>query len=194
MRFLILFIFSIILLTSCLGTKKIIQTEDKTFSETNLYKRFDSIMQERIKEFKTKETSKPISKNNSISLKTADSVANKKINEVLRNFNFKEKSGSNSISARYNEKTMQLIFDAYVAGSENMIERFSKETKLEKIETSDKNTSFYNSFKKDVYKKVISFPWYYWLVACLVFAPKIINILNPHISFIKQLYTKIKSI
>lgn len=192
MKYLICLFFSVLLLTSCLGTKEITQTEEKSVSEINLYKRFDSIMQERIKEFKTKETSKPITKNNAISLKTADSVANRKINEVLRNFNFREKSGSNSISARYNEKTMQLIFDAYVAGSEKTLEKFSKETNLETNKTSDKNTSFYISFKKDVYRKVIAFPWYYWLIGFLIFAPKILSLISPHIAFIKSMYTKLK--
>lgn len=192
MRFFFL-LFSVLLLTSCLATKKSTQTEIQKVSEKNIYKRFDSIMQERIKEFKTKEVSKPISKNTFISLKTADSVANKKINEVLRNFNFKEKSGSNSTSARYNEKTMQLIFDAYVAGSEKTLEKFSKETTIETKEKTDKSTSFYTYFKQDVYKKIVTAPWYFWGGVFLFFLPKITSLLSPHFAFVKKLYSTLKN-
>jgi hypothetical protein len=162
-------LFTIISLSSCLGsrvTSKEFNT--KNSKETTNQKKDSSNVSINKKSIIESEAAE-INKYSGISLKTADSLANVKINKALRNFKYTERSGPNSTSARYDESTMQLIIETIVGATKN------KET----VELQKENVKVDSSYEsvvetehiidKYVKKKIISMPWYLWLALYFLF-------------------------
>lgn len=185
MKKIIIIIFALFL-TSCLSTKKTIKNFEKQKEKIEIKK--DSIQKVSEKKSEKIEVSNPISKKNSISLKTADSLTNAKINKALRNFSYKDKSGKNTVSARYDEKTMQLILEAFISGSQNK----TTENTLDTETNTNTETTSEKKFEKNVekYIKKIVIPWWGYLILIFLFRKTIFSILAfflPQIRGIKTL-------
>ena len=184
MKKIILLLF-IVLFSSCLGTKKVIKTTKKEVTEESLMSRIDSLFKLKEKEFKSVKKSKPIKKVNSISLKTADSIANKKINEALRNFRYTEKSGKNTLNAFYDEKTIQLILKAYIEGSKSVKTESSKETESSLNKETESSSNKETEWSEEIYKRITTLPWWSYIAIYFLFLDrKITYILGEFIPFL----------
>lgn len=152
-------------MTSC-GTlkKKQIKTSDtKTTEVVQTTSDSSNVVKEETKV--VTEVSQPIEKENYISLMTADSLTNIKINEALRNFRYYDRSGGNSVKASYDPKSMQLLIQAFIAQTENKASEKNLDTKI----NTNKESSSEKTFEQNVdeYLEKIKIPW--WIYAGLAF-------------------------
>lgn len=176
----------ILCLTSCLGTKKVIEnnketikTEKKTTEKDNTSKKKE-VFKENIIE------NAAIQKESSISLKTTDSIVNKRINEALKNFNYSEKSGGNSVNAKYDSELMQLQIKSYIDKTLNKETEsyFKEETNQNNTTTSE--TTFEQNIDSYVYKRIITAPWWLWVIVYFAFLDKkVVSILGNFIPKLK---------
>jgi hypothetical protein len=172
----IVYIFLVISLVSCLGTKKIAEKKSVTKIENSAKKESDS--------------SSVIEKNNAISdrieinlPKTDNDDLLKLFNAAMSQLNTSKSSGSNSYTSRYDAELMKWIIDFKIGETANK-------------QTDVKNNSENNSFKEitieETFKKVISkIPWWAYVVAFIWFLPTIIQKVMFFISPVKSIITKI---
>ena len=188
--------FFILFFTSCsvfnLGKKKQ-EEKERTTKTTELSEvKKDSSNIKKVNVSETKKETLPIDKSSSISLQTADSIANKRINEALRNFKITDRSGGNSFSAKYDEVTMRLVFDAYIEGTRST----EKETNTDQLINTNTESKTDKTFEEEVSEKservIKMIPLWIWIVAGIFFLPTIINrvmfIINP----LKGVISKLK--
>ena len=129
-----------------------------------------------VKEVQQKEqTIAPIQKSNSISLKTADSLTNIKINQALRNFKFYDRSGGNSVTAKYDEKTMQLLIEAFVAGTSNKDTKTNTDTNTNTNNETTTDTSLEQTVEETSRTIIKMIPLWVWLIAAVWFLPQILS-------------------
>jgi hypothetical protein len=182
--------------TSCsvfnLGKKK--QSEKETTSKnseiSDVKKDSTNVIFKDKKEV-TEKTS-PIQKSNSVSLKTADSLTNVKINQALKNFRFYDRSGGNSVSAKYDEKTMQLLIEAFVAGTVNKETNTDSEQKTATNQTSISEKTTEEIIEETSSTVIKMLPWWVWLIGVVYFAPIIIDRVGFLISPLKGLVNNIR--
>lgn len=157
---------------SCTGTKSIFEQESKTTKTEKSEITKDSTFAE-VKSYKEiVETSAPIEKENSISLKTADSLTNQRINQALKNFKYTERSGNNSVKAHYDEESMMFIFKAYVEATQNkdVTEKEATESSTNTAEKVEKTLE--EQVDTYVEKKIKVIPWWIWLILYFAFLDK----------------------
>lgn len=161
---------------SCLGTKKVI--------ETNTSKK--SVEKSEVK----KDSSNVVEKNKAISdkldltvpkAKTDDKEFNKrvdsKVDEILAKLNTSKRSGDNSYKLYYNLLKRQVEFEAKIGSTQNEKTSVVNEEKTEKS-TEDVIDTY-------IYKKVTTIPWWLWVFIYFMFLDgKVVGILS---NFIPQL-------
>lgn len=172
-------------LFSC-GTHKVIQKENNSIERLEQIKlKKDSIIKNTKTTNAKTEVSGEINKYSQISLQTADSIANKRINEALKNFKYSETSGKNKTKAYYDSKTMQLIIEAFVSKSENTIKEVENNQELETNTIKETTKEEAIKIDKYFYKKIKSMPLWVWIIVYFVFLDqKVVYILG---NFIPQL-------
>ncbi len=110
-----------------------------------------------------------------IPLKTADSLTNKRIKQVLANFKAGVKSGSNSTRIVFDEDALAFKIAAIVGETQNQTISAGSEVKTEK--SFEENTDEYIS------KKIRSIPWWFYALIVFWFFPQILQrvktIINP---------------
>lgn len=166
MKNLIYSLIILILFSSCLGTKKVIENTSSK----------KSIEKSEVK----KDSSKVVEKNKSISdkldltvpsSKTDDKDFNKKVDakvdEILAKLNTTKTSGDNSYKLYYNLLKRQVEFEAKIGETKNETTATNNEEKKE-TSTEEKIDSY-------ISKKFTVIPWYIWLIAVIWFLPTIIN-------------------
>lgn len=173
----------LMLFTSCMGSKKVIENNTSK-KETEKF------------EVK-KDSSNIVEKNKSISdkldlavskSKTNDADFNKKVDakvdEILAKLNTTKTSGDNSYKLYYNLLKRQVEFEAKIGETQNE----TKETNTK--ETSEKTLEE----KTDEYisKKITAIPWWLWFVALLYLLPTIIDRISLLINPLKVLTSKFK--
>jgi len=186
--------FFILFFTSCsvfnLGKKKQEQKERTTKTTELSEVKKDSSNIKNVNVSETKKETLPIDKRSSISLQTADSIANKRINEALRNFKITDRSGGNSFSAKYDEATMRLIFDAYIEGTKSI----EKETNTDQLINTNTESKTDKTFEEEVSeksKKVIKMiPLWIWVVVGVWFFPQILSRLKTVFNPLSKLFKK----
>lgn len=184
--FIIIAIF-FLLLNSCLGSKKTSEISSVIKERIEIEKLKDSIKTIIEKSKEIKETNAPIDKENFVSFKTADSLTNQRINDALRGFYFSEKSGGNSYSAKYDEATMQLIFKAFIAQTENN----SKESSIDTNTSTNTDTKSEKSFEEQtdeyIYKKITKMPWWGWVIIAWFLRNQIIAFIGIFVPGVKRI-------
>lgn len=164
----------LVLLSSCLGTKKTVENKnDKTSVEKS----------ENTSSTKTEtETSKPITDQIIINVPESDNVEVMQMFEkLLRNLNTSKTSGSNSYSLRFDEELRQLVADIQIAQTKN--------EKVSELNSSVSEKSFDQTVSETSVKVVKLIPWWVWVLFGVVALPNIINalklLINPLKAFIK---------
>jgi hypothetical protein len=114
-KFLILFIASCILFTSCSSTKKMKQ--ENTLLKTEIHKR-DSIKSTVVNQAINDKLITPIAQSNTGNA-VFDSLVNAKVDEILSKLNTSKNSGDNSYKLIYDKLTKQLEFYAQIAQTKN---------------------------------------------------------------------------
>jgi uncharacterized protein YycO len=178
---LIYLIIILILLTSCLGTKKVFEnnTSKKSTEKTEIKKDSSNVV----------EKNKSISDKLDLSVpktKTDDLEFNKrvdsKVDEILAKLNTSKKSGDNSYKLYYNLLKRQIEFEAKIGETKNE----TKETNSSEV--SEK--SFEEKTDEYISKKVSSIPWWIYVLLLFWFSPQIIqrvqSIINPISGMIKK--------
>lgn len=185
MWFCILFV--LMLLTSC-GTfkKKHTKNSSKVSSERTIVAS-DSTLVSNNETKEVSEISGPIAKESYISLMTADSLTNARINEALRNFRIYDRSGGNSFKASYDTETMQLLLQAFIQQTENKTsEKISDtNTSTNKSETSEK--TFEQKLDEYIEKKTI--PWWLYAIGVFLLRNHILAVIGFFIPGIRQVKT-----
>jgi hypothetical protein len=186
MKKLVLFL----VLFSLVGCATFKSKRDKT-TDTKLTEKTETVSDSSsIKTTDTKtevETVAPIEKETGISLRTADSIANRRINEALRNFRFVDRSGGNSVAARYDEKTMQLFIEAFVAQTKNS----SQQTTSESETSTNKETDSEKSFEQqiDEYLEKQKIPWWVYGIALFFLRRDIVSIVGFFVPGVRSVQT-----
>jgi len=144
-----------LMLTSCLGTKRVVQKElNKSISEKIEVKKDSTNIIEKNKAIKDiVQLLVPKTKSNDSDF---NKQVDKKVDETLSKLNTRKTSGDNSYKLHYNLLKRQLEFEAKVG-----------ETKNEKIATNtakEKDTQKEETSKASIYKRITTMPWYLWIV------------------------------
>lgn len=167
----IIFVLVVVLFSSCLGAKKIIEKSKETAkSEKNEVKKDSSNVKEKNGAIKDRiVVNVP---------KTDNKEVMQMFNNLLSQLNTSKSSGTNSYRSRYDKEKDQLIIDFVVAATENLKVITNTESKEEK--TFEQKTNEY-------YKKVITtMPWYLWVLAYFVFLDgKVVALLSNFIPGLK---------
>lgn len=185
MWFCILFV--LFLLTSC-GTFK--KTHTKSSSKVSTERTVVASDSTLVSNNETKEVSEingPIAKESYISLMTADSLTNARINEALRNFRIYDRSGGNSFKASYDTETMQLLLQAFIQQTENKTsEKISDtNTSTNKSEASEKTLE--QQLDEYIEKKTI--PWWVYAIGIFLLRNHILAAVGFFIPGIRQVKT-----
>lgn len=157
MRFITVILF--LLLVGCGPAKRIAKTTTTSTTATNNTVAKDSTAV-------IKQT-QPIAKEQSISLKTTDSLVNQRINQALANFKFTERSGSNHTTAYYDAETMQLLIQSFVAATQDKTVATNTDSATE--------TTLATTIDNYLYEKVVRLPWWAWVLAAVWLLPMVID-------------------
>lgn len=166
-------IISFFLFCSCASKKTHFLKNEKTISEAVTTKK-DSI--------KTKEVSRKIEDNFSVSLRTNNKLVDSILKERLKGFVSKKTSGTNSYSAKFNYDKMVLDIATLVGETQNTNTETSTDILSEKTisETTDE-------YIKEVKKRI---PFWVYIIAIIYFLPSIIEkiqfIINPLYGILKK--------
>ena len=169
------YILLIVFLSSCLGSKKVMESNKEVKSSENTEIKKDSVS--------NTVTSQAIKDRIVINVPETDNAELMEMfNSVLHRLNTSKTSGANSYQMRYDEETKQLIADIKVAATKFQETKVTSDTKIEK--TFEEKTDEYIS------KKVKSMPWWFWLGIVVWFLPQIIDrlklIYNPILGLLKR--------
>lgn len=157
---LFILIISLLLITGCLGTKQVTEkARTKSLIERTSQK---------------KDSLSAIEKNKAIADKldiavpksnTNDAVFNKRVNEkvdeILAKLNTTKTSGDNSYKLYYNLLKRQIEFEAKIGETQNSTTATnSEDTREQSVE---------GKIETYIYKKVVTAPWYFWLLFYFIF-------------------------
>ena len=172
----IVLLFICIILTGCLGTKKIVEKQATKNTTEKVEVKKDSI--------NVIEKNKAIADKLDVSVpkaKTPDIDFNKKVDEkvdeILAKLNTTKTSGDNSYRLYYNLLKRQVEFEAKIGETKNDNTTTKPEEKTEK--TTEEIIDTY------IYKRITTMPWYLWgAIYFMFFDGKIASLLS---NFIPQL-------
>ena len=172
----IVLLFICIILTGCLGTKKIVEKQATKNTTEKVEVKKDSI--------NVIEKNKAIADKLDVSVpkaKTPDIDFNKKVDEkvdeILAKLNTTKTSGDNSYRLYYNLLKRQVEFEAKIGETKNENTTTNTEEKTEK--TTEEIIDTY------IYKRITTMPWYLWVaIYFMFFDGKITSLLS---NFIPQL-------
>lgn len=172
----IVLLFICIILTGCLGTKKIVEKQATKTTTEKVEVKKDSI--------NVVEKNKAIADKLDVSVpkaKTPDIDFNKKVDEkvdeILAKLNTTKTSGDNSYRLYYNLLKRQVEFEAKIGETQNENTTTNSEEKTEK--TTEEIIDTY------IYKRITTMPWYLWgAIYFMFFDGKIASLLS---NFIPQL-------
>lgn len=171
----LIYILVFVLFTSCLGSKKVMETNKSTTEKQS---------SEVVKDSTTNtETNAEIKDRIVINVPETDNTeVMEMFTSVLRRLNTSKSSGSNSYQMRYDEETKELIADIKVAATEMQKTRVTSDSKIEK--------SFEQTTDEYISKKVKLIPWWFWIGIIVWFLPQITDraklIINPLQSLFKK--------
>ena len=169
-------LFICIVLTGCLGTKRIVEKKATKVTTEKVEVKKDST--------NVVEKNKAISDKLDVAVtnaKTTDADFNKKVDqkvdEILAKLNTTKTSGDNSYKLYYNLLKRQVEFEARIGETQNENTTTNSEEKTEK--TTDEIIDTY------IYTRITTVPWYLWIALYFMFFDgKIASLLS---NFIPQL-------
>jgi len=172
----IVLLFICIVLTGCLGTKRIVEKKATKVTTEKVEVKKDST--------NVVEKNKAISDKLDVAVpnaKTSDADFNKKVDqkvdEILAKLNTTKTSGDNSYKLYYNLLKRQVEFEARIGETQNENTTTNSEEKTEK--TTDEIIDTY------IYTRITTVPWYLWIALYFMFFDgKIASLLS---NFIPQL-------
>ena len=160
--------------TSCLGTKKVTETNKETVQIEKSEVKKDSSNLEVI----NKKIDDEIS---TIVQRTGDPILDAKIDEILSRINTSKTSGDNSYRFYYDAQLRELRAEFEIG-----------ETKDKKVITNKEvvsETSFTEKTDEYIYKKIIALPWWAWLILVWLIRKHLINIIAIFIPGVRQIRT-----
>ena len=172
----IVLLFICIVLTGCLGTKRIVEKKATKVTTEKVEVKKDST--------NVVEKNKAIADKLDVAVpnaKTSDADFNKKVDqkvdEILAKLNTTKTSGDNSYKLYYNLLERQVEFEARIGETQNENTTTNSEEKTEK--TTDEIIDTY------IYTRITTVPWYLWIALYFMFFDgKIASLLS---NFIPQL-------
>lgn len=168
----------LLIFTSCLGTKKVINKEHSLKQTEKVSSKNDSIS-------KTKtEINKEIK--DKLIIDVGDSGSddcNDKIDEILSKLNTSKSSGGNSYKSRYDKETRQLLVDFIVSQTES--KQITTDTNSEFV--SDK--TFEETTKETVKRVIKIIPWWLWIIIAFILRKQIISLISIFFPAIKGIET-----
>lgn len=172
MKKLIYIIFLAILLTSCLGSKKIFD-KNKVTTQTESSEVTKDSTSESKKNLGIKDTL-------IVNVPKSDNKEVMAMFEVLmKQLNTSKSSGSNSYSSKYDAEKDQLIIEFMVAATENIKTISNSDTKTEK--------SFEEQTDEYVSKKITALPWWAYVIGIWLLRSHIIGIIAIFIPGIRNI-------
>lgn len=177
----------LIMLTSCSAFKKTQKKTERTVSTERTAVTQDSTFVSKNETKEVKQINGPIEKQSYISLMTADSLANARINEALRNFKFYDRSGGNSLKGSYDPETMLLELKAFIAETQNKDLQTNTDTSVgtNKKESSEKTLE--QQLDEYIEKKTI--PWWVYAIGLFLLRNHILAIVGFFIPGVRQVKT-----
>ncbi|MBS9775011.1 MAG: hypothetical protein KGV59_07660 [Tenacibaculum sp.] len=168
----IIMLFTVILLVSCIGQKKVIKQnhELKTTTETVLKKDSSKVV----------DRSLAIKDNMLLSLKTNDKKIDSLIRQRLKGFSTEKTSGKNHYTAKFDYDRLALSIASVIGETKSVVtdKNIEKDTKQE---TEEQNTEYF-------FKKITTIPWWLWGLISFWLLPQIIERLKFFLSPIKTLF------
>tara|TARA_B110000967_G_scaffold209539_1_gene266154 strand:+ start:3082 stop:3657 length:576 start_codon:yes stop_codon:yes gene_type:complete len=169
-------LFICIVLTGCLGTKKIVEKQATKTTTEKVEVRKDST--------NVVEKNKAIADKLDVAVpnaKTSDTHFNKKVDqkvdEILAKLNTTKTSGDNSYKLYYNLLKRQVEFEAKIGETQNENTSTNSEEK-----TENTNEEILDTY---IYKRITTVPWFLWIAFYFIFFDgKIASLLS---NFIPQL-------
>ena len=102
-----------------------------------------------------------------------DSIVNKKMDQLLKQLNTQKRSGSNSYSFRFDEKTREIITEFQVGRTQDSIRIAELEQRILETESIE----YTEIFKTEVKKVIRTLPWWIWAIAIWFFRKQILTTL-----------------
>lgn len=173
MRRSILF-FVLVLLTSCVGQKKVVKKAQSKETVKQVFVKKDSV--------KTIDRNLAINDKILLSLKTNDKKIDSIIRLRLKGFETQKISGKNYYKATFDYEKLALSIATVLGETKNTNIKKNTESKADTTNTSTDTEYFY--------KKIKVVPWWLWVFLAVVFLPQIISrlelIINPLKAFFKK--------
>jgi len=170
---------SVLLLSSCLGTKKTTERTNVTKTEKSTTLKKDSLRSEVVNKGISDNVSIPVVKSKTND-RYVDSLVNAKVSETLSKLNFSKKSGSNGYTLSYNQLKDLIEVGVTVGETKNV----SQEVKSE-LEDKQTDTQIISEY----IKKVRGIPIIWFILAILfVFRKQILGVASffyPPLKFTK---------
>ncbi len=173
-----LLIFGVVLMmASCLGTKKVLEKTNSLVEKEKIETRSDST--------KTETINRVIDDEYTIPLATNDSLVNARIREALANFSAGKSSGTNSTRIYFDEDAMAFKIASIIGETRDLESSSSNEILIEKT-TEEVVTEYAKTIKKMI-------PWWLYVVAAFFLLPhvvKVLSIFNPVVGLVSSRFKK----
>lgn len=163
------FVFTALLLTGCLGTKKTTSSTTKEIEKTTKEVSKDSVAKTIINAAIKDELTAGVSQSDTGN-KSLDSIVNSKVDEILNKLNTTKKSGGNSYKLYYDDVLRAVKAEFELAATKN------EETKVKNQETTDTEKSL--TIEEKTKKIIRTLPWWVWVALVVYLLPKILNIVS----------------
>lgn len=168
----IIIVFILVTFTSCLGSKKITEKNNKSVKNEITVSNKDSVSNTNTK------INKGVKDKIIIDVASSGSTeCDDKIDEILKKLNTSKISGGNSYKSRYDAETRQLLVDFIIAQTEDKEKTLDTNSEFQSEKSLEEKTS------ENINKVIKVVPWWLWAILIFWFAPQIIEklqlILNP---------------
>lgn len=175
----VLILVLLLILSSCIGSKKIAETTSIKEKEKTSKIENDSIKKTTINKQITDVAQIPVPKSKTND-KNLDSLVNSKVSEILGKLNFSKQSGSSGYKLSYNE-LKDLIEVAVTVGETKNVS--------EKVNNNKEETETDTEYISEYLKKVRGIPLYWIIIALIIVFRKpifsLLGILYPPLKFTK---------
>ncbi len=170
----LILLFLVVITTSCLGSKKVLESNKETNTKEKTEVKKDSVS--------NTTTNAEIKDRIVINVPETDNTELMEMfNSLLHRLNTSKTSGSNSYQMRYDEETKQLIADIKVAATKFQDTKVTSDTTKEK--------SFEEKTDDYISKKIKTIPWWLYGIAAFLMRKHILAILSFFIPGIRQVKT-----